>query len=320
MTRLLRSTTAGVLLVLALEVAVFSILSPHFLSAANVRDTLLTMSFIGLLALGQSVVILSGGIDLSVGSLLGLSNVVAAWLLSPDFGHAPWPAAPGVAAGILAGTAGGLLNGLLVAGLRIPPFIATLGMLSAARGVAYWLSGGLPIQRLAEPFGRPDLTALPLLPGLALYLPTVAVLVATLLLETTLRRTRTGRHLYALGGSEAAARLSGLPVGRTKLLAYGLSGLLAGVAGTLTLFQYGAGDSRAGVGFELDAVAACVIGGVSLAGGVGNAVGPLVGALITASLQSGLIMVRVEPQLVHIATGVVIVAAVALERWRRRGG
>ena len=345
--RFLRSGPGGVLLLLAIEVVVFSVwtqrISPTgevtFLTARAITSLLEATTIYAFLALAETPVMIAGGIDLSVGSTLALGQCVCAALITTDTvwrarGFPGLPGWVGVCGGVATGALFGLVNGLLVATLRLPPFLLTLGMLSAGRGLAILLSrssaiGSLPGHALpgdayasAEPvalferFGKPNLSALRLGP-VDLYFPTIVLLVLAAAMVLLLTRTRMGRAAYATGGNEEAARLAGLPVRATKILLYSLCGAIAGTAGVMSAYQYGTFDPQAGMGYELGAIAACVLGGVSLTGGVGGVAGPLLGALLFAALRKGLNQTGVGGEWSELAAGSVIVAAVVIDRWRR---
>jgi ribose/xylose/arabinose/galactoside ABC-type transport system permease subunit len=324
--RLAGSSLRGVLVILVVEVAVFALLtmrhgdggmsSPYW-SSRNLKNTALAMSFVGLLAVGETLVILSGGIDLSVGSLLAVGNVISACLMSRELNQAPWPPLLACAIGVLVPAALGLCSGLLVALVKLPPFVATLGMMSVGRGLAYLVSSGQPIRGLPPPFGETYRLALRL-GDFELFVPTLVLIGLAVVLSVVLGGMRFGRYLYAIGGNESAAFLAGVPVRRLKVLVYTLSGAIAGLAGVLTVLHYGVGDSTSGTGYELDAIAACVIGGVSLAGGEGTILGPLIGAAIMAALDKGLIMVEVKAEWKQIAVGAILIGAVVVDFLQRR--
>jgi ribose transport system permease protein len=274
-----------------------------------------------------------------VGSALALGQCVCAALITTDpvwrgRGFPGLPGWVGVCGGIAAGGLLGLANGLFIAGLRLPPFLLTLGMLSAARGLAILLSRSSAIASLPghalpgdaytapeavglfERFGKPNLSALRLGP-VDLYFPTIVLLVLAAALAIFLARTRAGRVTYATGGNEEAARLAGLRVRATKVFLYSLCGAIAGTAGVMSAYQYGTFDPQAGMGYELGAIAACVLGGVSLTGGAGGVAGPLLGALLFAALRKGLNQTGVGGEWSELAAGSVIVVAVVIDRLRR---
>lgn len=281
---------------------------PTFFTAANLVNILRQVSINGLLAVGVTFVLLTGGVDLSLGSVVALTGVVAASLAQPEDG----PVVFAVAAGMGAGLGCGLVNGLLVARAGVAPFIATLGMMTAARGLALVLSGGRPVSNLV-----PGFTALG---GDRWGMPLPALLLAavTLLAWVFLNRTRWGLHLYAVGSSEAAARAAGVSVSGIKLFAYGLCGALAGLAGVVLAARITAGQPNAGLAYELDAIAAVVIGGTSLSGGVGGVGGTILGVLLLGIINSALDQLNVSAYYQQIIKGAIIVGAVWLDQRARK--
>jgi ribose transport system permease protein len=302
-------------LALALMVIALSVASQNFLTVDNTLNVLRQISINLCLSLGMTLVILSGGIDLSVGSVLALSGAVAAGLLKnglalPHFNLLVQFTVPGaIVAGIGVGSVLGWFNGLAVTRFKLPPFVATLGMLSIARGLTMLWTGGFPVTGLGDDFGR-------LGTGHALGIPMPvwisAALVALFIVVT--RRTRFGRHLYAVGGNERAATLSGLAVPRIKLIVYTLGGGLAAVAGLLVTARLDSATPNAGLGYELDAIAAVVIGGTSLSGGRGSILGTVLGCLIIGVLNNGLFLLDVSPFWQQVVKGFVILAAVAVDK------
>jgi ribose transport system permease protein len=279
-----------------------------FLAAGNLKDVARACSFIGTAAVGATLVMVGGGIDLSVGSLRGLSVVATAQVMAGGGGIAA-----GVAVGLLAGLGGGLVNGALVGYARLPPFIATLGTLSMARGLAYLLTGGRVISGLPasfEAFGRGYWLGVVPWPVVVLVLCAAA---GWVLME----RMAFGRAVHALGGNPEAAVLSGLPVKRITLAVYALAGLFAGIAGVTYAARFGYGSSTAGLGYELSVISAVVIGGTSLAGGDGTVLGSVLGAVLMGLLANGLTLLNVSEEYTQLAIGGVIVAAVWLDRVRR---
>ena len=291
---------------------VMTVLSPYFLTFNNLFNVGTQIAVIAILALGQTFVIVSGGIDLSVGSVLGLAGIVFGW--ASVVTNLPLPVA--LAVGIGAGALAGLTNGLLITLGNLPPFIATLAMLSAARGLALVISGGVPLNPIPGAIlalGSGDLFGF-------VPLPVVLMLVMWALTIGILRSTYTGRCMYAIGGNEEASRLSGINVSRQKLIVYTLSGLFAGIAGILLTARLASADPQAGFTYELDAIAAVVIGGASLSGGVGNASGTLIGALILGVLRNGLNLLNVSAFWQQVIIGAVIALAVMTDTLRRRTG
>lgn len=299
----------GLVLALAAVVAALSAARPDFLSVRNLLIVLRQISINGILAVGVTFVLLTGGVDLSLGSLVALTGVAAACLAHPG----DWPVAVPVAVGILAGAACGAVNGLVVTKGRVAPFIATLGMMAAARGLALVVSGGRPVSNLSPAFhviGGGDLLGVPL--------PVLILAAVAASAHVFLKHTRHGRHLYAVGGNPEAAFASGLPVDRLRGFAYTLCGALAGLAGVVLASRITTGQPNAGVAFELDAIAAAVIGGTSLSGGVGGVGGTLLGALLMGVINSGLDLLNVSSYYQQIVKGLIIVGAVWLDRKARR--
>lgn len=307
------------LLALALMVLALSILSDRFLTPDNAWNILRQISVNLCLSIGMTLVILSGGIDLSVGALLALAGALSAGLLKSGL---PIPGTelllqfttPGaILAGILVGAAAGWVNGFAITRLKLPPFVATLGMLSIARGLTMLWTGGFPVTGLGSGFGQLGTGAL-----LGMPVPVWIMLALTAVFVITTKRTRFGRHLYAVGGNERAARLTGLNVNGIKLAVYTLAGALAGVAGLIVTARLDSAQPNAGLGYELDSIAAVVIGGTSLSGGRGSVTGTVLGCLIIGVLNNGLFLLNVSPFWQQVIKGVVILLAVAIDKANSR--
>lgn len=268
-----------------------------------------------LLAIGQTFVIISGGIDLSAGFIMGLASVVAAHVINMLGGHIPLPLAMllGIGIAVLAGVVPGMVNGLLISRLKVPPFIGTLGMFGVCRGAAFLLAGGttVPVQNswLAA-LGNGTLWGVP-------YLVIVAALVV-ILMHYLLSQTRFGQHNYAIGANAQAARRAGINIKTHLLKLYMLSAACAGLGGALYAARFTAGAAQAGEPLLLDSVAAVVIGGASLFGGSGTIIGTVAGALVIAVIQYGLVFMNVEPFWQFIAVGVVIIISVLIDQAQRR--
>ncbi|MEV0117623.1 substrate-binding domain-containing protein [Streptomyces sp. NPDC050844] len=300
----------GALSALVVLVVAMSLLSGDFLTTQNLLNVGVQAAVTAILAFGVTFVIVSAGIDLSVGSVAALSATVLAWTATSQ-GLPVWLA---VVFAVGTGIACGFVNGLLVSYGKLPPFIATLAMLSVARGLSLVISQGSPI-----PF--PDsVSKLGDTIGGWLPVPVIVMIAMGLVTAVILARTYIGRSMYAIGGNEEAARLSGLRVKRQKLVIYGLSGLFAAVAGIVLASRLVSAQPQAAQGYELDAIAAVVIGGASLAGGVGKASGTLIGALILAVLRNGLNLLSVSAFWQQVVIGVVIALAVLLDTLRRKAG
>jgi inositol transport system permease protein len=311
----------GIFLVFIAMLIVASILSPAFLSKTNLINVVRQMSVVGLIALGVTGVIVSAGIDLSSGSVVGLSAVVAASLSQlPDYPAAFYkglqvPLFVAMLAACGVGALVGLINGSLVAKTRIPPFIATLGTLTAIRGAALLYTGGRPISDLTDGYnfiGQGDLFGIPV--------PILILVLMALVTHVLYSQTKFGKYLYAIGGNEQAARVSGINVGKYKMLMYVYAGFLAGLAGLVVSARIGSGQPGLGQGYELDAIAAAVIGGASLsAGGIGTVAGTVVGALIIGVLNNILDLTNVSAYWQQIIKGCIIVGAVILDQLKHHG-
>jgi ribose transport system permease protein len=297
----------GMPAVVLLLAVFFGAMNPNFWSVRNLSNVSRQMSILALVSIGQTFAILSGGIDLSVGSLLALVSVVCAQAMLAA------GVAAGCAAGVAAGALAGLVNGLVVARARVPAFIATLGMLVGARGVALTLSGGLPVAGLPRSF-------LVLGAGYAgpLPFPTLVAAAGFVVAHLVLVRTRFGRYVYAMGSNEEAAVLSGVPVARYKVLVYVVSGLFAGVAGVVLTSRVVSGQPTLGEVQELYAIAAVVIGGGKITGGVGGVGKTLLGVLVLGILANGLNLVQVSSYVQNIVIGAIIVVAVYVDLARER--
>ncbi|HXH05481.1 MAG TPA: ABC transporter permease [Vicinamibacterales bacterium] len=286
-----------------------AIASPHFLTVDNLLNVLRQSAINAILALGQLVVIVTAGIDLSIGSILGVTNVVLAILLTGG-----WPPALACVLVLALGAGIGFANGVLLTRLRLPhPFISTLGTMNVARGAALLLAGGVPISGLPAGF-REALAG----ETLGIPMPVVVAAVAYVAGHVFLTRTVYGRDLYAIGGNREAARLSGIPVDRRLNLAYTLSGGAAALAAIVLAARMNSGFPLAGAGAELDAIAAVIIGGASFFGGVGTVGGTLIGALIIGFLRNGLNLLDVSAYWQMVVIGAVIVAAVWIDVLRQR--
>lgn len=311
----------GIFLVFIAMLIVASILSPAFLSKTNLINVVRQMSVVGLIALGVTGVIVSAGIDLSSGSVVGLSAVVAASLSQlPGYSAAFYkglqvPLFVAILAACGVGALVGLINGSLVAKTRIPPFIATLGTLTAIRGAALLYTSGRPISDLTDGYnfiGQGDLFGVPV--------PILLLVLMALVTHVLYSQTKFGKYVYAIGGNEQAARVSGINVGKYKMLMYVYAGFLAGLAGLVVSARIGSGQPGLGQGYELDAIAAAVIGGASLsAGGIGTVAGTIVGALIIGVLNNILDLTNVSAYWQQIIKGCIIVGAVILDQLKHHG-
>ncbi len=312
------------LIFLLLLIATFAILHQNFLHPLNVMNVLRQVSISGLIAIGMTFVILTAGIDLSVGSLVALCGLVAAYVakggLESRFAvgaaEAGNPAILALGAAILVGVAAGALQGLTISRLRVPPFVVTLGGLTAFRGAALLFSGGGPISGFAPDFawwGQGRIATVPV--------PVIIFVLAAVVAHLVLRHTRFGRHVYAVGGNAAAAEMNGVNTRRIILSVYVIVGFFCGLASFLLAARLNSAEAVAGVGLELDVIAAVVIGGTSLFGGVGSIFGTVVGALLIGVLRNGLVLLNVSSFVQQILIGVILVLAVAFDQYatsRRR--
>jgi ribose/xylose/arabinose/galactoside ABC-type transport system permease subunit len=299
----------GIAVAVVVECAIFALLSPQFLTPANAINVTLQTSITAILAIGMTMVILTGGIDLSVGSLVAVTGILAAMVVKPA-----GPAAA-LAAGLLAGLVSGAFTGVLVTRFSIPPFIVTLALMSGLRGAAFLLTGGYSVGDLPASFawlGRGYVAGLPV--------PVLMMVLLYAVFWVVLTRTVFGRHIYAVGGNERATYLAGVNTRRVKTAVYALNGLLGGFAGVMLASRLGAGIPNAGLAYELDVIAAVVVGGASLFGGQGSLPGTLLGAIFIGVLNNGLNLANVDPYLQKIVLGGVILAAVLLDQKLSRRG
>ena len=299
---------AGLMLILIGIGTVLTFLSPYFLTVPNLINVVLTMSVIGIVAIGMTYVMLSGGIDLSVGATMGLSAVVAATFARNG---SPFVVVVGVGLGI--GFIIGLINGIAVTKLRVPPLIATLAMLSVATGLQLIYTRGVTVSGLGDAvgwLGRGTVGPIPVPIVLLLLLYTAA--------SYSLSRTSFGRKVYAVGGNERAARIVGINVERTKISVYILSSMLSAFGGLILISRLDSAPTVIGTGLELETIAAVVIGGTSLTGGRGGVWGTLIGVAILGLIQNALNLLNVSPYFTQLVQGLVIFTAVAIDMNRRR--
>ena len=302
---------------LIVMIIVFSVASPNFLQFNNVIGILIATAINGVLALGVTFVIISGGIDLSIGTVMTLSAVITGVLIT----NMDLPVPVGIVGGILTGGLAGVANGILIARFHIPPFIATLGMLNVAKGFALVISGLKPIYFNDTPeVNQSAMGSLigSLIPGLAIPNIVLVLFGAALVASLVLSKTVLGRFTFALGSNEEAARLSGVSVDRWKIAVYTTCGLFAGLAGVLIAARLNSAQPALGQGYELDAIAAAVIGGTSLSGGEGSILGTVIGAFIISTLTNGLRILSVPQEWQIVVTGGIVILAVYLDVVRRR--
>ena len=305
-------------------IAIFGVTANAFFSVNNAMTVSLQTTSIAFLGIGVTVVIITGGIDLSVGSVLALAGTIAALLVKQG-----WPVPGGMMIGVLVGTLCGLVNGFVVTRLKLAPFIATLGMMLIARGTALQLTGAAPVSQLGAEFGvlgngsffrtlEMGANGLPRVVFPGIPYPVVLMVLLAFVVAFILGNLPIGRHIYAVGSNEEAARLSGISVENTKMFAYGLSGTLAGVTGIVLMSRLVTAQPNEGIMYELDAIAASVIGGASLMGGVGTISGTMIGAFVIGILRNGLNMNGVSSFIQQIIIGCVVIGTVYIDYLRNR--
>lgn len=302
---------AGILLALIAEAALFALLSPHFLTAENILNVSLQTSITAIIAAGMTFVILTGGIDLSVGSLVALVGIIAAStarVVTP----APLGVAAALAAGVAAGAVSGWLSGIAVTRFRVTPFIATLAFMTVWRGLAFILTDGRPVWELPPEFTTPGGGRLAGVP-----VPTIIMVAVFVSAHVLLVRTRFGRHVFAVGGNADAARLAGIPVAGILRRVYVLCGALTALSGVLLASRLSSGQPNAGIMYELDAIAAVVVGGASLTGGRGSIAGTFIGAMLIGILRNGLNLLDVNSYVQQVIVGAVILLAVMFDTPRK---
>jgi ribose/xylose/arabinose/galactoside ABC-type transport system permease subunit len=318
----------GPIIALLLLGLYLTLATPNFLTESNISNVLRRTSVIAILAIGQTFVILSAGIDLSVGSTSALAASTSAVLMTQpirigDFTLGPIDFLPGVFVALGVGALAGMVNGIIITKGRIPDFIATLGALATFQGLALLVTGGLPIPTFStEPGARSQLPSelIWLGSGRVLGIPTPAIitLIVLILAFIVLKYTALGRAIYAVGGNREAARVTGINVDRTKIAVYMISGLLAGLAGFVLAGRLNSANALMGQGQELNSIAAVVIGGTNLFGGEGGVFGSLIGALITGVLSNGLNLLNVSSFWQQVIQGLVVISVVVFDQWRRR--
>ena len=311
----------GIILALALEIIIFSLLSENFFTADNLLNVTNQATFIAIIAVGMTFVIISAGIDLSVGSVFALVGIITAGVLTLDITPL-WLRLPlALLAGLAVGLCAGLFSGLMISRFNVAPFIATLAMMTICRGLASLsppiFGHGLKIQSTISglpgafgAIGKGHILGIPV--------PVIVMVVVYVIGGVVLHQSRLGRYTYAIGGNEEAARLSGIDVRRVKLLVYILCGGLTALSGIILASKMGVGDPKVGVLYELDAIAAVVIGGTTLMGGRGSMLGTFIGAMIIQVLYNGLNLVGVSSFLQKVIIGIVILAAVLIDQIKKK--
>ncbi|MCL4160781.1 UNVERIFIED_CONTAM: hypothetical protein GTU68_033948 [Idotea baltica] len=296
------------LIALFLLCLLISLLSDKFLSTANLWNVLRQISVNVCIAVGMTLVVLMAGIDLSVGAILAFSGAICAGLIKYGFATLG-----GIIGAMLVGLLLGLFNGWVITKFVVPPFVATLAMLTIARGMTMLYTKGMPISNLGEGLefvGSGWLLGIPV----PVWISSVVVVVFVFISK----KTAFGRYIYAIGGNEKAALLSGININRIKLAVYGLAGMLAGIGGVLVTARLNSAQPNAGMSYELDAIAAVVIGGTSLSGGVGSIAGTVIGATIIGVLNNGLVLLNVSPFWQQVVKGLVILLAVIIDKMNRK--
>lgn len=296
-------------LVMLLVIAYFSYRSLRFSTLDNLQTILIAAAPFALIALGQTLVILTGGIDLSVGSVIAVAGMTGALVAKTYPGQIVLP----IIAAVLIGLVTGSINGLLVSRLGVPPFIATLGMLTAASGFAFVIGGGAPINGLPANFGTIANAKI-----LGLQIPVWVMIIGIVVLAVVMRRTSYGMRVYAVGGNRMASEIAGVNARNVLFSVYAISGALAGLSGIMLASRVISGAPNLGQGYELDAIAAVVIGGASLMGGRGTVIGTVLGLLLIQTLNNGLDILTVPAYWQDVIKGILIVAAVAVDTWSTR--
>ena len=302
----------GIGLALLSEVILFSLLSSHFLTADNLLNVSLQVSITAIIAVGMTFVILTNGIDLSVGSLVAFVGVITTSMLTI---HLPVFASLALAilAGLMVGAASGAFAGAVITRFNITPFIVTLAIMTILRGAAFIYTQGRPIWELPDEFkvlGTGRWAGLPI--------PTIMMILVYITAHVALTRTRFGRHVYAVGGNPEAARLAGIRTNRVLIQVYTLCGVLTAVSGILLASRLNSGQPNAGLMYELDVIASVVVGGTSLNGGRGSIIGTFIGSMLIGVLRNGLNLLDVESYVQQVVVGVVILLAVMADQWKRK--
>lgn len=309
LTKLYNSPAFGISLILIVMVAGLSLATDKFLTSDNLFSVFRAFSFTAMMAIGECLVIITGGIDLSISSIFAFGGVICAFAMTKWGLGVPL----GLIIGMISGVFFGAMNGTFITRFKLPPFIATLGTMSIARGLSYAITGGFPLPNLPEPFkyiGQGYVGPIPV--------PVILLVAFGIIFSIFLNKTIVGRRVYATGGNEEAARVSGINTRWIKMFVYSLSGLMASFAGMATAARLGVAQSTAGVGYELDAIAAVIIGGASVSGGVGTILGTIIGAAIMGILRNGLVLLNVSAYWQQTVMGCVIILAVTLDQLRKK--
>ena len=306
--RTLRMRESAIFLALLGIMLVITIVAPQFATSGNIYRVSRQISFVAIAALGVFTVILTGGIDLSLGSIIGISGVISGLCMASGMHYLL-----AIVIGLITGCAVGTINGLLVSYVGITPFIVTLGMLSVARGSIWIITKGWPVENIDDrilALGQGDTFGIPL--------PVIIMVIVSIIVHFFLRSTVFGRRVYAIGGNEEATRLSGIDVKKIKCLVYTISGLMAAITGIMLVARFNSAQTSSGDGWELDAIAAAVIGGASLQGGAGSVVGVLIGAAIMGVIRNGLVLMKVSAYWQTAIMGLIIILAAVIDRIKNR--
>ncbi len=306
--RFMKKKTTTIFLVLVGMCLILGLANKSFFNYENLASVARATAYTAILSIGELLVILICGIDLSVGSICGLAAVTSALMVS----RAGWLLVPAILLGLASGLLVGVINGGLVVGLKLPPFIATMGTTQIINSVALLLTDGKPVLGLGEDFlyiGQGKFLYIPI----AMWIMIVVAIIASLFLNKTV----TGRNLYALGGGEEAARFSGIRVSLLKMVTYVISGFTAAMCGVILCARMGSAQGATGAGYQMDAIASCVIGGASMAGGEGNVSGTIIGAGIMCVIRNALVMLSVSTYWQSMIIGFIIIAAVTIDQFRR---
>lgn len=295
----------GILISLVVVFSVFTILVPIFIGRQNLINIALQASINAIVSLGMTLVIITAGIDLSVGSIVAFTSVIAALLMVN--GTALWLS---IILTFMLGILCGMFNGVLISYVKLQPFLVTLGTMSLFRGLALIFSNGVPIYNLPKSFK----SGIGLATVISIPVPVIIAFAFSLLVYVILRHTKLGEYIFAIGGNEEATRLSGVSVSKFKTITYGLSGVASTLGAIILIGRLGAAEAVSGTGYELDAIAAAAIGGASLSGGRGSIFGTIVGAIILSALRNGLTLLNVPSFYQMVATGAIIIIAIIIDR------
>lgn len=303
-----KSSIFGIGMIFLALCLIMTIATDKFMTSTNVISVIRQFSFISIMAIGECMVIVTGGIDLSVGSVFAFSSVICVMALSAGI-----PLVIALLIGIASGMTFGFLNGIFITKVKLPPFISTLGMMSIARGLSYGVTAGFPINTKSPEFSFIGQGYIGFIP-----VPVILLILIGIITTIFLKKTVLGRQIYALGGNEEGARVSGVNTKKVKIIVYMICGGLAAISGITTAARLGVAQSTAGIGYELDAIAAVIIGGASVKGGSGTVVGTIIGAAIMGVLRNALVLLSVSAYWQQAIIGCVILFAVSIDQLRNR--